>query len=66
MVAQIMKRMSGEELLMMMVFDRNSNSGKIENELNRRAKLGGPMYPKSEDYWAGRTYAGRKFLRIAA
>jgi|SaaInl7_200m_RNA_FD_contig_31_767419_length_369_multi_6_in_0_out_0_1 hypothetical protein len=66
MVAQVMKRMSGEELLIMRVFDRKSNSGKIENELNRRAHRGGSMYSKSEDYWAGRNYAHRNFLRKAA
>ena len=66
MVAQVLKRMSGEELLMMRVFDRKSNSGKIENELNRRAHFGGSMYSKGEDYWAGRNYAHRNFLRKAA
>ena len=66
MVAQVMKRMSGEELLMMRVFDRNNNSENIENELDHRAHFGGPMYPRSEDYWAGRNYAHRNFLRKAA
>lgn len=66
MVEKIMKRMSGEELLLMRVFGRNSNSEKIENELNRRALLGGPTYSRSEDYWAGRTFAHQSFLRKAA
>ena len=66
MVAQVIKRMSGEELLLMRIFDRNSNSGKIENELNRRAHLGGPMNSRNENYWAGLTYADQNFLRRAA
>ena len=66
MVTQVLKRMSGEELLMMRIFDRKSNSGKIENELDRRAHFGGPEYSKTEDYWAGRTFAMRRMLRKAA
>jgi len=62
----IMRRMTGEELLVMRIFGGQSVAAAISNELDRRATAGPPCQAKTEAYWAGRNFAGRHSARLVA
>lgn len=66
MVAKILRRMDGEELLLLKIFNGKSASSFIEAELDRRALLDTPLSHNSEDFWAGRNFAMRHSSRLAA
>ena len=66
MVAKILKRMNGEELLLLKILNGKSVSSSIGAELDRRAMLGTPLSHNTEDFWAGRSFAMRHPLQVAA
>lgn len=67
MIGKIVKRMSGEEMLLMRIFKSDRVGPVIENELDRRA-LSNPIPRRrwTENDWAGRTFAMRRSARLAA
>ena len=65
-MAGIVERMTGEELLVMRVFGDRRIVKAVNSELNRRARFGPAERTKTEQYWAGRTFANRHSARLAA
>ncbi len=66
MVAKILEKMIGEELLLLKIFNSNSASSSVDAELDRRAMPDSPLSNNSEDFWAGRNFAMRHSSRMAA
>lgn len=68
MIGKILKRMSGEELLLMRILKGDGVGPVVEDELKRRASSAGwtRRYRKDEAYWTGRTFAMRRSARLAA
>ncbi len=63
---EVLKRMSGEELLLLRILNGESVQAAIDLELDRRAS-GGPGRPgRIEEFWAGRNHAARRSARLAA
>ena len=69
MIGKIVKRMSGEEMLLMRIFKSDRVGPVIGNELDRKA-LSNPMprRRRTEHNWSGRTrtFAMRRSARLAA
>lgn len=66
MMSEIMKRMSGEELLLLRILGDESARAGIEAELDHRAMAGALRRYRTEQYWAGRNFAARHSARLAA
>ena len=66
MIANVLKRMSGEEMLLLRILKGQAVRPEIETELDRRAHLGSTLRRKAEAYWAGRHPAMRHSARLAA
>ena len=66
MIASILSRMSGEELLLLRILNGDSVRPAVDAELDRRGRFGPQGPAGSEDFWAGRTYAERHSARLAA
>ena len=62
----MLKRMTGEELLLARVLEGDKLAAVIDQELDRRAMSGAPSSSKAESFWAGRNFAMRKSARLAA
>ena len=62
----MLKRMTGEELLLARILEGDKLVAVIDHELDRRACLGAPSSSKIESFWAGRNFAMRKSARLAA
>jgi len=61
---EILKRMNGEELLLLRILNGSSVQPAIDAELDRRAR-GGP-HAAREEFWAGRNMAHRRSALQAA
>ncbi len=66
MVAKVLEKMLGEELLLLKILKGKSESSSIDAELDRRATSDAPLSCNPEDFWAGRTFAMRHSSRMAA
>jgi len=62
----VLKHMTGEELLLVRILGGEKSRSVIEAELDRRAASGPPRDRHSEAYWAGRNHAMRRSARLAA
>jgi len=62
----MLKRMTGEELLLARILEGDKLVAVIDHELDRRATSGAPSSSKAEAWWAGRNFAMRKSARLAA
>ena len=62
----MLKRMTGEELLMARVLEGDKFAAVIDHELDRRARFAPSSWSRTEAFWAGRNFAMRKSARLAA
>lgn len=65
-MTEMLKRLSGEELLLLRILNGDGVASAISAELDRKA-LGSPgRTARTERYWAGRNFASRHSARAAA
>ncbi len=65
-MSEILKKMTGEGLLLVAILGSKGVRKAVDTELDRRTLMGMRPDRRSETYWAGRTFANRHSARMAA